>query len=112
MRAQRALAGVRTISTAVAVVALGVVAYAPMPVSAVALPPDGNPALWTPEEKIEGFKTIAKIYGGDLVHHGTAVMPLPTAQHSLKLHYDNAGVSWDPQRFMEHNHVAGLVVLH
>src|SRR5438552_17396929 len=93
MRAQRALAGVRTISTAIAVVALGVVAYAPSLAGAVALPPDGNPALWTPEERLEGFKTIAKIYGGDPVHHGSAVMPLP--KHPLKLHYDSAGVSWD-----------------
>ena len=112
MRAQRALARVRTISTALAVVALGVGAYAPTPVSALALPPDGNPALWTPQQKIEGFKTIAKIYGGDPVHHGNAVMPLPTDQRPLKLRYDSAGVSWDAQRFMAHNHAAGLIVLH
>ena len=112
MKAQRALAGVRTIRTALAVVALGVFACVSCPAGAVALPPDGNPALWTPEERIEGFKTIAKIYGGDTVHHGSVVMPLPTAQHPLKLHYDSAGESWDAQRFMEHNHVGGLIVLH
>jgi CubicO group peptidase (beta-lactamase class C family) len=99
----RVLAGVRTISTALAVVALGVGAYAPRPVWAVALPPEGNPALWTPEQRIEGFRTIAKIYGGDPVRHGNVVMPLPTDQHPLKLQYD---------KFMEHNHVAGLIVLH
>ena len=78
-------------------------AFVTLPVGATVLPPDGNPALWTPEQRIDGFRTIAKFYGGDPVHHGNNVMPLPTAPHPLTL---------DASRFMEHNHVAGLIVLH
>jgi CubicO group peptidase (beta-lactamase class C family) len=87
-------------------------AFVTLPVAATVLPPDGNPALWTPEQRVEGFRTIAKFYGGDPVHHGTNVVPLPTDAHPLQLHYDSAGVAWDASKFMEHNHVAGLIVLH
>jgi CubicO group peptidase (beta-lactamase class C family) len=59
-----------------------------------------------------GFRNIARLYGGDVVHHGSTVMPLPRAAHQLQVHYQSEGASWDPAKFMEHNHVAGLIVLH
>ena len=36
-----------------------------------ALPPADKQALWTPEQKLVGFRNMARIYGGDVVHHGT-----------------------------------------
>jgi CubicO group peptidase (beta-lactamase class C family) len=77
-----------------------------------ALPPPGNQALWKPEQKIVGFRNIARLYGGDVVHHGTTVMPLPRTPHELDVHYKAGGEDWDAAKFMEHNRVAGLLVLH
>ena len=77
-----------------------------------ALPPAGNQALWSPEQKVVGFRNIARLYGGDVIHHGTAAMPLPRAAHELEIRYETGGTSWDAAKFMEHNRVAGLMVLH
>jgi CubicO group peptidase (beta-lactamase class C family) len=77
-----------------------------------ALPPPGNQALWTPEQKIVGFRNIARLYGGDVIHHGTTVLPLPRAAHELDVQYDTAGAAWNTAKFMEHNRVAGLLILH
>jgi CubicO group peptidase (beta-lactamase class C family) len=76
------------------------------------LPPPINPTLWTAEQKVVGFRNIARIYGGDVVHHGTAVLPLPRAAHALDVHYPVNGAAWDTAKFMEHNRIAGLIVLH
>jgi CubicO group peptidase (beta-lactamase class C family) len=77
-----------------------------------ALPPPGNQALWSPDEKKIGFRNIARLYGGDVVHHGTAVMPLNHAAEELHLRYTVGNTVWDTERFMEHNRVAGLLVLY
>ncbi len=69
-------------------------------------------ALWTPDQKIIGFRNISRLYGGDVAHHGTTVMPLPRAAHPLDLHYQAGGAAWDAAKFMEHSRVAGLIVLH
>src|ERR1700761_1012689 len=68
----------RWVGIAAVALALGLAANVPAgtePQSA--LPPPGNQALWTPEQKVIGFRNIARLYGGDVVHHGTTVMPLP-----------------------------------
>jgi CubicO group peptidase (beta-lactamase class C family) len=101
------------VSIAAAAVALGLTANVPAgtePQSA--LPPAGNQALWSPEQKVVGFRNIARLYGGDVIHHGTTVMPLPRAPHELDVRYQVAGATWDAGKFMEHNRVAGLIVLH
>jgi CubicO group peptidase (beta-lactamase class C family) len=77
-----------------------------------ALPPPGNQALWSPGEKIVGFRNIARLYGGDVVHHGDKVMPLPKAAREWDIRYSSAGSEWNAAKFMEHNRVAGLLVLH
>jgi CubicO group peptidase (beta-lactamase class C family) len=77
-----------------------------------ALPPPGNQALWTPEQKIIGFRNIAKLYGGDVVHHGTMVMPLPHDARELDVRYRVNGRTWDAKHYMEHNRVAGLIIVH
>lgn len=79
---------------------------------AAALPPPGNQALWSPSQKIVGFRNIARLYGGDVVHHGDKVMPLPKAAHEWDIRYSSGGSDWDAARFMEHNRVAGLLILH
>jgi CubicO group peptidase (beta-lactamase class C family) len=77
-----------------------------------ALPSADRQAFWTPAEKIVGFRNIARLYGGDVVHHGTRVMPLPKAARELTVRIRAAGRSFDVGQFMEHNRVAGLMVLH
>jgi CubicO group peptidase (beta-lactamase class C family) len=79
---------------------------------ASALPPPGNQALWSPSQKVVGFRNIARLYGGDVIHHGEKVRPLPRAAHDLEVRYESGGAVWDAARFMEHNHVAGLLILH
>jgi CubicO group peptidase (beta-lactamase class C family) len=59
--------------------------------------------LWTPEQKVVGFRNIARLYGGDVIRHGTTVMPLPRAAHELEVRYDVAGAPWNAAKFMEHN---------
>jgi CubicO group peptidase (beta-lactamase class C family) len=77
-----------------------------------ALPPPGNQALWTPQQKEIGFRNISRLYGGDVVRRGTTVMPLPRAAHPLDVHYPVNGITWDAKHYMEHNRVAGLIILH
>lgn len=77
-----------------------------------ALPSPDRQAFWTPAEKIVGFRSMARLYGGDVVHRGTRVMPLPRAGRELEVRFDTAGKSFDVATFMEHNRVAGLLVLY
>jgi CubicO group peptidase (beta-lactamase class C family) len=76
------------------------------------LPPADKQASWTPEQKLVGFRNMARIYGGDVVHHGTRVLPLPTNAHQLEVRYQDAtGHPVDVAKFMHENRVAGLLVL-
>jgi CubicO group peptidase (beta-lactamase class C family) len=77
-----------------------------------ALPAADQQAFWTPAEKLIGFRSMARFYGGDVVHHGTGVMPLPKARRELEVHFAVTGSAFDVASFMEHNRVAGLIVLH
>ena len=77
-----------------------------------ALPPADKQALWTPEQKLVGFRNMARIYGGDVVHHGTRVLALPSNARPLEVRYQDAtGHSVDVAKFMQENQVAGLLVL-
>jgi len=95
-----------------AVLAQGLAAHAQAAGEPSALPPPGNQALWTDEQKIVGFRNISKLYGGDVIHHGAVPMPLPRAAKELELRYQVGDSTWDTSRFMEYNRVAGLIVLH
>ena len=77
-----------------------------------ALPPADQQAFWTPAQKLVGFRSIARLYGGDIVHHGPRVLPLPKGGRKLEVQFRAAGRSFDAAKFMEHNRVAGLIVLH
>jgi CubicO group peptidase (beta-lactamase class C family) len=76
------------------------------------LPPADKPASWTPEQRVVGFRNIARIYGGDVVHHGMRVLSLPSNARQLEVRYqDAAGRPVDVAKFMQENRVAGLLVL-
>src|SRR5579863_2113752 len=81
-------------------------------VGAVELPSADKQAFWTPAEKLVGFRSMARLYGGGVVHHGGRVMPLPKSAHELEVRFAVAGRTFDVPGFMEHNRVAGLMVLH
>jgi CubicO group peptidase (beta-lactamase class C family) len=105
MMTRHTLQGV-TIALGLATIALAAV------VRAAELPPADKQAFWTPAEKIVGFRNMARLYGGDVVHHGTRVMPLPKAGRELEVRFEAGGRSFDVAKFMEHNRIAGLIVLH
>jgi CubicO group peptidase (beta-lactamase class C family) len=76
------------------------------------LPPADRQASWTPEQKPVGFRNMARLYGGDVVHHGTRVLPLPRSARQLEVRYqDPTGHPSDVAKFMQENRVAGLLVL-
>ena len=76
------------------------------------LPPADKPASWTPEQKVVGFRNMSRIYGGDVVRHGTRVLPLPSNARQLEVRYQDArGRPIDVAKFMQENRVAGLLVL-
>jgi CubicO group peptidase (beta-lactamase class C family) len=77
-----------------------------------ALPSPDRQAFWTPAEKRVGFRSMSRLYGGVVVHHGARVMRLPKAAHELEVRFEADGKSYDVARFVQHNHVAGLIVLH
>jgi hypothetical protein len=64
------------------------------------------------QQKIGGFRNIAHVFGGEVIHHGANVMPLPRERRELAVQYSGKGVPWDTTKFMEHNFVSGLLVLH
>jgi CubicO group peptidase (beta-lactamase class C family) len=76
------------------------------------LPPADQQGFWTPDQQIVGFRNMSKLYGGYLIHHGDKVMPLPAASHPIEVSYQADGARGSVATFMEHNRVAGLIVLH
>ena len=95
-----------------ALLALGLLTPTLAAAAPAALPPADQQAFWTPAEKLVGFRSMARLYGGDVVHHGTRVMPLPKADTQREVHFAAGGRAFDVASFMEHNRVAGLIVLH
>jgi len=96
-----------------ALLALGLLAMSHVTAGGSApLPSADKQAFWTPAEKLVGFRSMARLYGGDVVHHGTRVMPLPRAEQEIEVRFKAGGNSLDVTTFMEHNRVAGLIVLH
>ena len=100
--------GLRDAMLALTVLTVTLVAGA----GAAALPSPDRQALWTPAEKLVGFRSMARLYGGGVVHHGSSVLPLPKAAHELEVRFNAAGRSYDVAGFTRHNRVAGLIVLH
>jgi len=73
--------------------------------------PDGTYYHWTEAEQLRAYPNLDKIYPSNVVKRGTKVAPLPKAPQELKLNYKVGSESWDTDRFMKENMVAGLVVL-
>jgi CubicO group peptidase (beta-lactamase class C family) len=76
------------------------------------LPPADQQGFWTPEQQLVAFRSMSRLYGGYLVHHGDKVMPLPKAGREIDVSYRAEGADMNTARFMEHNRVSGLIVLH
>jgi len=76
------------------------------------LPPADQQMSWPLDQKPVGFRNMARIYRGDPVKRGSHVFPLPRAPKELSVHYQEDGHTFDAAGFMQHNHVAGLLVLH
>jgi len=73
--------------------------------------PDGTYYHWTPEEQLRAYPNLNKIYPSHVVKRGDKVAALPKAPQELNVSYQVDGESWDTERFMKENMVAGLVVL-
>ena len=78
-----------------------------------ALPLDPNSIrTWTAEEKRIGFRNMENIFPGHRAKRGQQVSPLPVASRPLALSFSHGGETWNIDRFMKANDVAGLLVLH
>ena len=83
----------------------------PPPAAAEPLPAADQQMFWPVEQKPTGFRNLARIYVTDRVPRGAHALPLPKAPRELAVGFDLDGTHYDVARFIEHNHVAGLLVL-
>lgn len=84
----------------------------PIAVSDIQPPEPAKLLFWTPDQQRFGYRFMERIFPGHVVKRGEAVRPLPRADAALTVRYTYNGEAWDVARFMEHNQVAGLLVLH
>jgi CubicO group peptidase (beta-lactamase class C family) len=72
-----------------------------------------NVLNWTPEQQLRGYRNMHRIYPTRLVAAGAHPFPLPARKvdaSTIRYSIDNA--TFDTERFMQHNNVVGLLVLH
>lgn len=76
------------------------------------LPAAGEFLLWPPNVQAWGYRIVDRLFASRTVPRGPNVRPLP-AGPELDLRWTGAdGRDTDLWRFMERNHVAGLMVMH
>lgn len=76
------------------------------------LPADGGILFWSGDQQIAGFRNIALLSPVRHINRGEYVKALPAAPADLSsLSYSVGGQQYSLQDFMQHNHVAGLLVL-
>jgi CubicO group peptidase (beta-lactamase class C family) len=75
------------------------------------LPPQTDFLFWTPAQQRIGYRNIEKIFPTRTVKRGAHVYRLIESPSKLTLQYPFQGASWDTQRFMAANNVAGLLVI-
>ncbi|MDP2285230.1 MAG: serine hydrolase, partial [Pseudohongiella sp.] len=76
------------------------------------LPRDVSILFWSGNQQIAGFRNIALLSPVRQISRGEYVKALPTAPRDLSaLTYSVAGEQHSLPDFMQHNHVAGLLVL-
>ena len=75
------------------------------------LPPPTGFLFWTPAQQRIGYRNIEKIFPTRTVKRGAKVAPLPTDAAKLAVNYQYQGGEWSTEKFMQANHVAGLLVI-
>lgn len=76
------------------------------------LPTDSSILFWSGNQQIAGFRNIALLSPVRHINRGEYVKALPAAPRDLSaLTYSVGGQQFSLQDFMQHNHVAGLLVL-
>ncbi len=76
------------------------------------LPTDGSILFWQGDQQIAGFRNIALLSPTRTIKTGDTVMPLPENLRDFSgLRYRADGNEYSLEDYMQHNHVAGLLVL-
>lgn len=71
-----------------------------------------NVLNWTPEQQLRGYRNIDRIYPTRPVTASEDPYPLPSTWIELEdLRYEVSGSTFDVDRFFEHNHLVGLLVI-
>jgi len=71
-----------------------------------------NVLNWTPEQQLRGYRNIDRIYPTRPVTASDDPYPLPSNLIKLTdLRYEVSGATFDVDRFFEHNHLVGLLVI-
>ena len=72
----------------------------------------GNILTWTPDQQLAGYQSIDRIYPTREITPGEESFTLPTDLRDLSsLSFEFEGQTFDLDSFVEHNHVAGLLIL-
>lgn len=72
-----------------------------------------NVLNWTPEQQLRGYRNIDRIFPTRPVVRSANPFPLPVRPVDLSaLHYTVDGHTYDIDRYMAHNHVVGLLIIH
>lgn len=74
--------------------------------------PTENLLFWKPREKLAGFRNIETLYPTRKIARGNKVYPLAVDSMDLSgVQYQVEGKTFDTQGFIEHNRVAGLLII-
>jgi CubicO group peptidase (beta-lactamase class C family) len=72
-----------------------------------------NVLNWTPEQQLRGYRNMDRIYPTRIVAAGPVPFPLPMRRFDASgVTYVVDGATFDTERFMRHNNVVGLLVIH
>ena len=99
----------RTIRTAFAGTCL--ISTLALAAGAPELPPPTGFLFWTPAQQRIGYRNIEKIFPTRTVKRGAKVLELPGDSAKLTVSYRYRGSQWNTEKFMQANHVAGLLVI-
>jgi len=67
--------------------------------------------FWSADEQPLGYRFIERIFPTSMVYRGNTVSPLPLHLMKYDVRYKYKGSTWDTDRFMKNNRVAGLLIL-
>lgn len=72
-----------------------------------------NVLNWTPDQQLRGYRNMDRIYPTRRVAESRAPFSLPTRRVDVSaLRYVVENGTFDIDRFMQHNHVVGLLIVH